>query len=141
MSTKIKPKFSFKLLSLFMAVLMVASSFPVAAGSAFAADDEEMITVEFKVTDSAEQPVNGATVEIKDNDTRKVLTTSTLIGRLKNTYETDENGKVTFDVDEVDVYDYTVTAKGMSTISGKINKTDLADPKKNNGTISVSLNF
>lgn len=141
MSTKIKPKFSFKLLSLFMAVLMVASSFPVAAGSAFAKDETNQISMTFVVTDTAEQPVNGATVEIKDNDTRKVLTTSTLIGRLKNTYETDENGKVTFDVDEVDVYDYTVTAKGMSTISGKINKTDLADPKKNNGTISVSLNY
>lgn len=130
MSTKIKPKFSFKLLSLFMAVLMVASSFPVAAGSAFAKDETNQISMTFVVTDTAEQPVNGATVEIKDNDTRKVLTTSTLIGRLKNTYETDENGKVTFDVDEVDVYDYTVTAKGMSTISGKINKTDLADPKR-----------
>lgn len=141
MSTKIKPKFSFKLLSVLLAVLMVASSFPVAAGSAFAADETNQISMTFVVTDSAEQPVNGATVEIKDNDTRKVLTTSTLIGRLKNTYETDENGKVTFDVDEVDVYDYTVTAKGMSTISGKINKTDLTDPKKNNGTISVSLNY
>lgn len=141
MSTKIKPKFSFKLLSLFMAVLMVASSFPVAAGSAFAKDETNQISMTFVVTDTAEQPVNGATVEIKDNDTRKVLTTSTLIGRLKNTYETDENGKVTFDVDEVDVYDYTVTAKGMSTISGKINKTDLADPKKNDGTIYVSLNY
>lgn len=141
MSTKIKPKFSFKLLSLFMAVLMVASSFPVAAGSAFAKDETNQISMTFVVTDTAEQPVNGAIVEIKDNDTRKVLTTSTLIGRLKNTYETDENGKVTFDVDEVDVYDYTVTAKGMSTISGKINKTDLADPKKNDGTISVSLNY
>lgn len=141
MSTKIKPKFSFKLLSVLLAVLMVASSFPVAAGSAFAKDETNQISMTFVVTDTAEQPVNGATVEIKDNDTRKVLTTSTLIDRFKNTYETDENGKVTFDVDEVDVYDYTVTAKGMSTISGKINKTDLADPKKNNGTISVSLNY
>lgn len=141
MSTKNKSKISLKLLSLFMAVLMVISSFPVAAGSAFAKDETNQISMTFVVTDTAEQPVNGATVEIKDNDTRKVLTTSTLIGRLKNTYETDENGKVTFDVDEVDVYDYTVTAKGMSTISGKINKTDLADPKKNDGTISVSLNY
>lgn len=141
MSTKIKPKFSFKLLSVLLAVLMVASSFPVAAGSAFAKDETNQISMTFVVTDTAEQPVNGATVEIRDNNTKNVLTTSTLIDRFKNTYETDENGKVTFDVDEVDVYDYTVTAKGMSTISGKINKTDLADPKKNDGTISVSLNY
>lgn len=141
MSTKIKPKFSFKLLSILLAVLMVVSSFPVAAGSAFAEDETNQISMTFVVTDTAEQPVKGATVEIRDNDTRNVLTTSTLIGRLKNTYETDENGKVTFDVDEVDVYDYTVTAKGMSTVSGKINKTDLADPKKNDGIISVSLNY
>lgn len=141
MSTKIKPKFSFKLLSLFMAVLMVISSFPVAAGSAFAKDETNQISMTFVVTDTAEQPVKGATVEIRDNNTKNVLTTSTLIDRFKNTYETDENGKVTFDVDEVDVYDYTVTAKGMSTVSGKINKTDLADPKKNDGTIYVSLNY
>lgn len=141
MSTKIKPKFSFKLLSVLLAVLMVVSSFPVAAGSAFAEDETNQISMTFVVTDTAEQPVKGATVEIRDNDTKNVLTTSTLIGRFKNTYETDENGKVTFDVDEVDVYDYTVTAKGMSTVSGKINKTDLADPKKNDGTISVSLNY
>lgn len=141
MSTKIKPKFSFKLLSVLLAVLMVASSFPVAAGSAFAKDETNQISMTFVVTDTAEQPVKGATVEIRDNNTKNVLTTSTLIDRFKNTYETDENGKVTFDVDEVDVYDYTVTAKGMSTVSGKINKTDLADPKKNDGTISVSLNY
>lgn len=141
MSTKIKPKFSFKLLSVLLAVLMVVSSFPVAAGSAFAEDETNQISMTFVVTDTAEQPVKGATVEIRDNDTKNVLTTSTLIGRFKNTYETDKNGKVTFDVDEVDVYDYTVTAKGMSTVSGKINKTDLADPKKNDGTISVSLNY
>ena len=141
MSTKIKPKFSFKLLSVLLAVLMVVSSFPAATGSAFAEDETNQISMTFVVTDTAEQPVKGATVEIRDNDTKNVLTTSTLIGRFKNTYETDENGKVTFDVDEVDVYDYTVTAKGMSTVSGKINKTDLADPKKNDGTISVSLNY
>ena len=141
MSTKIKPKFSFKLLSVLLAVLMMASSFPVAAGSAFAKDETNQISMTFVVTDTAEQPVKGATVEIRDNNTKNVLTTSTLIDRFKNTYETDENGKVTFDVDEVDVYDYTVTAKGMSTISGKINKTDLADPKKNDGTIYVSLNY
>ena len=141
MSTKNKSKISLKLLSLFMAVLMVISSFPVAAGSAFAKDETNQISMTFVVTDTAEQPVKGATVEIRDNNTKNVLTTSTLIDRFKNTYETDENGKVTFDVDEVDVYDYTVTAKGMSTISGKINKTDLADPKKNDGTISVSLNY
>lgn len=141
MSIKIKPKFSFKLLSVLLAVLMVISSFPVAVGSAFAEDETNQISMTFVVTDTAEQSVKGATVEIRDNDTKNVLTTSTLIGRFKNTYETDENGKVTFDVDEVDVYDYTVTAKGMSTVSGKINKTDLADPKKNDGTISVSLNY
>ena len=39
MSTKNKSKISLKLLSLFMAVLMVISSFPVAAGSAFAKDE------------------------------------------------------------------------------------------------------
>lgn len=111
MSTKIKPKFSFKLLSLFMAVLMVASSFPVAAGSAFAADDEEMITVEFKVTDSAEQPVNGAKIEVVGSG--EVLTKHTLIDKIKNTYETNEKGEASFEIKKVDVYSYTVTADDM----------------------------
>ncbi len=111
MSTKIKPKFSFKLLSVLLAVLMVASSFPVAAGSAFAADDEEMITVEFKVTDSAEQPVNGAKIEVAGND--EVLTKHTLIDRIKNTYETNEKGEASFEIKKVDVYSYTVTADDM----------------------------
>lgn len=113
MSTKIKPKFSFKLLSLFMAVLMVASSFPVAAGSAFAADDEEMITVEFKVTDSAEQPVNGAKIEVVDDKSDVVLTKHTLIDKIKNTYETNEKGEASFEIKKVDVYSYTVTADDM----------------------------
>lgn len=111
MSTKIKPKFSFKLLSVFLAVLMVASSFPVAAGSAFAADDEEMITVEFKVTDSAEQPVNGAKIEVVGNG--EVLTKHTLIDKIKNTYETNEKGEASFEIKKVDVYSYTVTADDM----------------------------
>ena len=111
MSTKIKPKFSFKLLSVLLAVLMVASSFPVAAGSAFAADDEEMITVEFKVTDSAEQPVNGAKIEVVGNG--EVLTKHTLIDRIKNTYETNEKGEASFEIKKVDVYSYTVTADDM----------------------------
>ena len=113
MSTKIKPKFSFKLLSLFMAVLMVASSFPVTAGSAFAADDEEMITVEFKVTDSAEQPVNGAKIEVVDDKSDEVLTKHTLIDKIKNTYETNEKGEASFEIKKVDVYSYTVTADDM----------------------------
>ena len=90
MSTKIKPKFSFKLLSVLLAVLMMASSFPVAAGSAFAKDETNQISMTFVVTDTAEQPVKGATVEIRDNNTKNVLTTSTLIDRFKNTYETTE---------------------------------------------------
>lgn len=113
MSTKIKPKFSFKLLSVLLAVLMVASSFPVAAGSAFAADDEEMITVEFKVTDSAEQPVNGAKIEVVDDKSDEVLTKHTLIDKIKNTYETNEKGEASFEIKKVDVYSYTVTADDM----------------------------
>lgn len=111
MSTKIKPKFSFKLLSVLLAVLMMASSFPVAAGSAFAADDEEMITVEFKVTDSAEQPVNGAKIEVVGSG--EVLTKHTLIDKIKNTYETNEKGEASFEIKKVDVYSYTVTADDM----------------------------
>lgn len=113
MSTKIKPKFSFKLLSVLLAVLMVASSFPVAAGSAFAADDEELITVEFKVTDSAEQPVNGAKIEVVDDKSDEVLTKHTLIDKIKNTYETNEKGEASFEIKKVDVYSYTVTADDM----------------------------
>lgn len=113
MSTKIKPKFSFKLLSVLLAVLMVASSFPVAAGSAFAADDEEMITVEFKVTDSAEQPVNGAKIEVVDDKSDEVLTKHTLIDKIKNTYETNEKGEASFEIKKVDVYSYTITADDM----------------------------
>lgn len=113
MSTKIKPKFSFKLLSVLLAVLMVASSFPVAAGSAFAADDEEMITVEFKVTDSAEQPVNGAKIEVVDDKSDEVLTKHTLIDKIKNTYETNEKGEASFEIKKADVYSYTVTADDM----------------------------
>lgn len=113
MSTKIKPKFSFKLLSVLLAVLMVASSFPVAAGSAFAADDEEMITVEFKVTDSAEQPVNGAKIEVVDDKRDEVLTKHTLIDKIKNTYETNEKGEAFFEIKKADVYSYTVTADDM----------------------------
>lgn len=113
MSTKIKPKFSFKLLSVLLAVLMVASSFPVAAGSAFAADDEEMITVEFKVTDSAEQPVNGAKIEVVDDKSAEVLTKHTLIDKIKNTYETNEKGEASFEIKKVDVYSYTITADDM----------------------------
>lgn len=113
MSTKIKPKFSFKLLSVLLAVLMVASSFPVAAGSAFAADDEEMITVEFKVTDSAEQPVNGAKIEVVDDKRDEVLTKHTLIDKIKNTYETNEKGEASFEIKKADVYSYTVTADDM----------------------------
>lgn len=111
MSTKIKPKFSFKLLLVLLAVLMMASSFPVAAGSAFAADDEEMITVEFKVTDSAEQPVNGAKIEVVGSG--EVLTKHTLIDKIKNTYETNEKGEASFEIKKVDVYSYTVTADDM----------------------------
>lgn len=140
MNTKTKTKFSLKFLSCLLAVLMVLSSFPL-AGNVFAEDETNQNSMTFVVTDTAEQPVKGATVEVKDNYTGNVLTKSNLIDRLKNTYETDENGKVTFEVDEVDVYDYTVTAKGMSKVSGQINKTDLADPKTNDGTISVSLNY
>lgn len=113
MSTKIKPKFSFKLLSVLLAVLMVASSFPVPAGSAFAADDEEMITVEFKVTDSAEQPVNGAKIEVVDDKSDEVLTKHTLIDKIKNTYETNEKGEASFEIKKVDVYSYTITADDM----------------------------
>ena len=113
MSTKIKPKFSFKLLSVLLAVLMVVSSFPVAAGSAFAADDEEMITVEFKVTDSAEQPVNGAKIEVVDDKRDEVLTKHTLIDKIKNTYETNEKGEASFEIKKADVYSYTVTADDM----------------------------
>ena len=113
MSTKIKPKFSFKLLSFLLAVLMVASSFPVAAGSAFAADEEEMITVEFKVTDSAEQPVNGAKIEVVDDKRDEVLTKHTLIDKIKNTYETNEKGEASFEIKKADVYSYTVTADDM----------------------------
>lgn len=113
MSTKIKPKFSFKLLSVLLAVLMVASSFPVAAGSAFAADDEEMITVEFKVTDLAEQPVNGAKIEVVDDKRDEVLTKHTLIDKIKNTYETNEKGEASFEIKKADVYSYTVTADDM----------------------------
>lgn len=113
MSTKIKPKFSFKLLSVLLAVLMVISSFPVAAGSAFAADEEEMITVEFKVTDSAEQPVNGAKIEVVDDKSDEVLTKHTLIDKIKNTYETNEKGEASFEIKKVDVYSYTVTADDM----------------------------
>lgn len=113
MSTKIKPKFSFKLLSVLLAVLMVASSFPVAAGSAFAADDEEMITVEFKVTDSAEQPVNGAKITVFNKENSKILTENTILDRIKETYETDEKGIASFEIEKVDVYSYTVTADDM----------------------------
>lgn len=113
MSTKIKPKFSFKLLSVLLAVLMVVSSFPVAAGSAFAADEEEMITVEFKVTDSAEQPVNGAKIEVVDDKRDEVLTKHTLIDKIKNTYETNEKGEASFEIKKADVYSYTVTADDM----------------------------
>lgn len=113
MSTKIKPKFSFKLLSVLLAVLMVASSFPVAAGSAFAADDEEMITVEFKVTDSAEQPVNGAKIEVVDDKSDEVLTKHTLIDKIKNTYETNEKGEASFEIKKADVYSCTITADDM----------------------------
>lgn len=124
MSIKIKPKFSFKLLSVLLAVLMVVSSFPVAAGSAFAADEEEMITVEFKVTDSAEQPVNGAKIEVVGNG--EVLTKHTLIDRIKNTYETNEKGEASFEIKKVDVYSYTVTADDMfdKTDSFTIKKTE-----------------
>ena len=113
MSTKIKPKSSFKLLSVLLAVLMVTSSFPVAAGSAFAADDEEMITVEFKVTDSAEQPVNGAKIEVVDDKRDEVLTKHTLIDKIKNTYETNEKGEASFEIKKADVYSYTITADDM----------------------------
>ena len=107
MSTKIKPKFSFKLLSVLLAVLMVISSFPVAAGSAFAAgeDEKKKITVEFKVTDSAEQPVNGAKITVFNKDNSKILTENTILERIKETYETDEKGEASFEIELVDEYE------------------------------------
>lgn len=138
MSTKIKPKFSFKLLSLFMAVLMVASSFPVTAGSAFAADDEEMITVEFKVTDSAEQPVNGAKITVFNKDNSKILTENTILERIKETYETDEKGEASFEIELVDEYEYSVTADNMFEKNGVFVKPGTADGKV---TVDVPMEY
>ena len=116
MSTKIKPKFSFKLLSVLLAVLMVISSFPVAVGSAFAgSNDDEKITLSFKVTDSAEQPVEGAKIKVTDKDKKdEVLTQHKKLLVTVDTYETDKNGEVSFEVKSVNVgYSYTVTADDM----------------------------
>lgn len=140
MSTKIKPKFSFKLLSLFMAVLMVISSFPVAAGSAFAAgeDEKKKITVEFKVTDSAEQPVNGAKITVFNKDNSKILTENTILERIKETYETDEKGEASFEIELVDEYEYSVTADNMFEKNGVFVKPGTADGKV---TVDVPMEY
>ena len=140
MSTKIKPKFSFKLLSVLLAVLMVASSFPVAAGSAFAAgeDEKKKITVEFKVTDSAEQPVNGAKITVFNKDNSKILTENTILERIKETYETDEKGEASFEIELVDEYEYSVTADNMFEKNGVFVKPGTADGKV---TVDVPMEY
>ena len=140
MSTKNKSKISLKLLSLFMAVLMVISSFPVAAGSAFAAgeDEKKKITVEFKVTDSAEQPVNGAKITVFNKDNSKILTENTILERIKETYETDEKGEASFEIELVDEYEYSVTADNMFEKNGVFVKPGTADGKV---TVDVPMEY
>lgn len=140
MSTKNKSKISLKLLSLFMAVLMVISSFPVAAGSAFAAgeDEKKKITVEFKVTDSAEQPVNGAKITVFNKENSKILTENTILDRIKETYETDEKGIASFEIELVEKYEYSVTADNMFEKNGVFVKPGTADGKV---TVDVPMEY
>ncbi len=106
-------KFSIKIISILLALVLVVSSIPFTAGIAFA-EDPNKIEVTFNVFDTVERPVENAEVVLYADESL-----STKLDKAK----TDSTGTVSLSVDEIDTYYYTVNADNMFEVSDSFIKT------------------
>lgn len=106
-------KFSIKIISILLALVLVVSGIPFTTGVAFA-EDPNKIDVTFNVFDTVELPVDNAEVVLYADESL-----STKLDKAK----TDSTGTVTLSVNEIDTYYYTVNADDMFEVSDSFIKT------------------
>lgn len=103
-----------KLLSIFLALTLVMSSVLISGNVVFA--EGEKVDVSISVNDTAEEPLEDVKVTIYSD--------SSMDSSFKlDSYKTDEYGKVSFSLDEIDIYYYLVEADDMKSVSGSLTKT------------------
>lgn len=103
-----------KLLSILLALTIVMSGVLVSGNVVFA--EGEKVDISISVNDTAEEPLEDVKVTIYSD--------SSMDSSFKlDSTKTDENGKVSFSLDEIDVYYYLVEADDMKSVSGSLIKT------------------
>lgn len=114
MKTKSNSKISVKIISCFLAIILMLSSMPFAAGIAFA-EDPEKINVTFTVTDTIGQVVKNAEI--------KVYSDSAYSSKIEED-QTDNDGSLTLELEEMDTYYYVIEAENMLQVKNSFIKTN-----------------
>lgn len=109
-------KISIKILSFVLAIFMLVSGLPLTSGvMSVEASEESLLTATINVVDTIGAPIKNAKISIYSD----VDKTDKIISK-----KTDETGILELELEEMDVYYYTISAEDMISKEGIFTKTD-----------------